>query len=163
MRASRTRLIGFCKSHYAVGGPGFFPVTRERSTPDTAPAGMQGITAHPAWRSGRGQRAGVHTGPSRGTRGMRELSPPCQRTDKPEGLGCLCRRLQTHPMDSLLWAEPRETWVQSFHQCVSFPPHRAFLALRGVSLSAASETFLSGALASLLAEHVLWGLVGLCS
>ena len=61
-------------------------------------------------------------------------------------------------MDSLLWAEPRETWVQSFHQCVSFPPHWAFLALRGVSLTAASETFLSGALASLLAEHVLWGL-----
>lgn len=88
---------------------------------------------------------------------MQELSPPCQRTDKQEGLGCLCRRLQTHPMDSLLRAEPRETWVQSFHQCVSFPPHRAFLALCGVSLTAASETFLSGALVCLLAEDVLWG------
>lgn len=60
-------------------------------------------------------------------------------------------------MDSLLRAEPRETWVQSFHQCVSFPPHRAFLALRGVSLTAASETFLSGVLVCLLAEDVLWG------
>lgn len=114
---------------------------------------MQRNTARiPPGGQARGTERGATPDTHEGHEGGERCLHPCQRTDRQEGLGCLCRGLQTRRMDSLLGAEPRDTWVQRFHRFVAFRPHRVFLALRGLPLAAASGAFLSGALAALPAE-----------
>ena len=86
---------------------------------------MQRITARvpPGGQAG-GTERGAAPDPHEGHEGGESCLHPCQRTDRQEGLGCLCRGHQSRRMDSLLGAEPRETWAQSLRGFVSFPPHR---------------------------------------